>query len=272
MSQPLPEAAPGYKWVLQLPEEKRRRSPWPWIISLLVIAALLAGAWFAGEWLARDIVHRTVRTEVIKALGLPSDQVIDVELDGAVLPQVIGGTLDEIRISSEDVEYSSFAGDLTLDARGIPVRGEDPLESAELTVVMDESQVRGLLGTIEGFPIDSLGFTTGAVTFTSEITVLGTVFPIGVSLDAAAAEGKLALTPETFQVADAEVAADAVRSQFGGLADGVLRTWEVCIADQLPAALTLTDIQVGDGELTARFTVAPDTLHNPERQELGTCA
>lgn len=273
MTQPLPDAAPGYKWVLQLPDEKKkRRSPWPWIISGLIIVALGAGAWFAGEWLARDIVHRTIRTEIVKALGLPSDQPITVELEGAVLPQLIGGTLNNVHISSKDVEFSSFAGDISLDASGIPVRDEKPFTTADLTVVMDDAQVRTLLSTIEGFPVDSLGFTTGAVTFTSEITVLGNAFPIGVSLDADAAEGKLALTPTALQVAGAELTAEAVRAQFGGLADGVLRTWEVCIADQIPAALTLTDVEVGDGELTALFTVSPNTLYDTELHAPGACA
>lgn len=273
MTQPLPDAAPGYKWVLQLPDEKKKRhSPWPWIISGLIIAALVAGAWFAGEWLARDIVHRTIRTEIVKALGLPSNQPITVELEGSVLPQLIGGTLDSVQISSKDVEFSSFAGDISLDASGIPVRGEDPFASADLTVVMNSAQVRTLLATIEGFPVESLGFEAGAVTFASEITVLGTAFPIGVSLDAAAAEGKLALTPDALQVAGTEVTAEAVRTQFGGLADGVLRTWEVCIADQIPAALTLTDVQVGDDELTALFSVNPHTLHDAELQAPGACA
>jgi len=273
MVQGLPEPEPGYKWVLQMPDATpRRRSPWPWIVSILVIAVLMAGAWFAGEWLARDLVERSIRGQVIDSLGLPSDQDIDVEVVGPVLPQLISGTLDDVRVASDEVTFGSFQGDVSVRAAGVPVRGEEPMDAADATVSMDEAQLRTLLATIDGFPADSMGLTAPNVTMSTEIVLFGSAFPVGVLLAPGADEGRFTLTPTGFDVAGTQISADALRQQFGVLADVVLRTWGVCIADALPSGLTLTSVQTEPAGLVATFDIAPSILHDSALQEPGTCA
>src|SRR4051812_11901637 len=119
-TQPLPPYAlsgPG-------PAPRRRRRAWPWIVALVVVAGLAVAAWFAGEWIARDVVTKTIREQVIPQLSLPADQQIDVVVTGAVLPQLIVGTLDDVTISSEDVVLDAFAGDVTVHAQDIAIRGD----------------------------------------------------------------------------------------------------------------------------------------------------
>src|SRR6478609_1850844 len=110
-TQPLPphtyaEAAP-----------KRRRRAWPWIVALIVVVGLAVAAWFAGEWIAREVVTKTIREQVITQLSLPADQQVDVTVEGAVLPQLIRGSLDDVTISSDDVELEAFSGDVTVHAQ-----------------------------------------------------------------------------------------------------------------------------------------------------------
>jgi hypothetical protein len=267
---PLPE--PGQRWVLaDSSPVARRRRVWPWIVSLLVVAGLLVGAWFAGEWLARDIVERAIRTQVMQQLDLPADQQVDVEVGGAVLPGLIVGELDQVRIAAEDVSFDAFAGDVEIVARAVPIRGEQDLGSASATVVVDEDQLRTLLASVEGFPADTVAIDGSEVTATIELSLFGASFPIGVGFDIAAA-GDLVLTPASLRLGDADVGADDLRARFGGIADAVLRSWEVCVAENLPRGLTLTDVQVTQGLLVASVDIAPDIMNDPQLREPGSCA
>lgn len=273
MTDGLPEPAPGYRWEIQSPPaQKRRRNPWPWVVSLGVIAALAVGAWFAGEWLARDIVERTIRTAVVDALDMPADQQIDVELPGAVLPQLLRGQIDEISVGAADVQYESFSGDVRVHAAGVPISGEGRLVQASGTITMDIDDLRRLLSGVEGFPVDTLSLAEPDVTMSTELTVLGTTFPIGIGLTPAAADGDITLTPALLRVGDAEVSADELRQRFGRLAESVLGTWTVCIAGDVPAGLTLGELRVQGEVVVADVVIDRDILVDPTLQEPGTCA
>ena len=72
-----------------------RRRIWPWLAGIAGVVVLAVAAWFAGEWIATQIVSSTVRQQMIDQLALPADQQIDVTLEGAVLPQLIVGTIKD---------------------------------------------------------------------------------------------------------------------------------------------------------------------------------
>ena len=158
-TQPLPGA-----WTYAEPEPRKRRRAWPWILALIIVAGLAVAAWFAGEWIARDIVTKTIRDQVITQLSLPADQDVDVVVEGAVLPQLIRGSLDDVTVSSQDVALEAFVGDVTVHAQDIAIRGDAGAGAASATVVLDLEQLRTLLSTIDGFPADSLGLSEPNVT------------------------------------------------------------------------------------------------------------
>ncbi|MDT0183225.1 LmeA family phospholipid-binding protein [Microbacterium sp. ARD31] len=248
-----------------------RRRVWPWIIAMVAVGGLLAGAVVVAEAVSRDLVVSGIRDRVVSSLDLPADQPVDVQVEGLVLPQLVAGRLDDVTISSEDVVVDVFAGDVTVQARGIPLRGEAPLEAAEGTVRMDVEQVRGLLAAVEDFPVDSLAFDAPDVTMTVELSVFGAAVPVGVALTPSAVDGDLVLTPSALQIAGAEVGADELRARFGGLADSVARDWPVCIAQYLPAGLTLADVAIDGDTLVADVDVDGAIAVDPALLENGTC-
>ncbi|MGN6219994.1 MAG: LmeA family phospholipid-binding protein [Microbacterium sp.] len=256
------------------PSEPRRHRVWPWIVGFAIVAVLAVGAWFAAEAIARQIVTGVVQDQVRTQLSLPADQQIDVEIAGAVLPQLIGGTLDDLTVSSDDVPLgdTGVTGDVTVTARGIPVRGEPTLSGATAEVALDEQQLQTLLASIDGFPADTVGLAAPNVTMTLDLTLFGVQIPIGVALTPSAADGDIVLTPASFQLGQSEVGADALRAQFGDLADTVLRDWNVCIADRLPAGATLTGVEVDGSRLVADFDVDGRIATDPALQQDGTCA
>ncbi|MFT4229632.1 MAG: DUF2993 domain-containing protein [Microbacterium sp.] len=271
MSPTLPEAAPGYRWELQVPEPARRRSPWRWLIGILVLVVLAVGAWLAGEWLARDIVTKTVRSAVVTQLGAPEDQEVDVVLQGSVLLQVILGRLDDVTVSSDDIAVGPITGDIAVHATGVSLRGEHDASAASATIALDEAQLRALMATVEGFPADTLALKSPDVTMTYTLQVLAAQVPVGVSLTPTAVDGDLVLRPASFQVGDAELSVDDVRDRFGALAKLVLGDWTVCIAQYIPVGMTLSGTAVAGGELIADFAVSGDIVADPTLQEKGTC-
>lgn len=267
-TQPLPEWA-----IATAPPPRRRRRVWPWLLAFFVVAGLAVVAWFVGEAVARDLVIRTVREQVITNLALPADQQIDVEVSGAVLPQLIRGSLDDLAISSDDVTIGPLTGDIDVRVQGVPIRGDADLEAGSGSVTLDTAQLQALLGSLEGFPDGAeVALDAPDVRLSTAFPVFGVEVPVTIAVVPQAVEGDLALTPSAVSVAGAELTADGVRDQFGGLADGVLQTWTVCIAGDLPAGITLTDLVVEGDRLTGSFDVDPAIVRDVSLQENGTCA
>ncbi|HYI50307.1 MAG TPA: DUF2993 domain-containing protein [Microbacterium sp.] len=259
-------------WAYSDPAPRKRRRAWPWILAIVIIGGLAVGAWFAGEWIARDIVTRTIRDQVITQLALPADQEVDVVVEGAVLPQLIRGSLDDVTVSSEDVALDAFVGDVRVHAQDIAIRGDAAARAASATVVLDLEQLRTLLSTIEQLPVESVGLAEPDVTMTTELSLFGATLPIGVALTPSAVDGDIVLTPASLQLAGNEITADQLTSQFGGIADAVLRDYTVCIAQYIPAGVELSSIAVTGDQVVAQLDVDGAIVSDTGLQELGVCA
>ncbi|WP_103663205.1 DUF2993 domain-containing protein [Microbacterium sp. CJ77] len=264
-----PDVPPTLHWD-DAPPPRRKRRLWPWIVSLGVVLVLFGGAAFAGEWLARDLVERGVRSALASELGVPADQA-EVQVGGLVIPQLISGRFDEVRIEAQDVSLQGFTGDVEVTARGVPLTADGPLDSAEASVSLDQEQLRTLLSGVEGFPAESLGLSGTDVTMTVQLNVFGVAVPIGVGLTPSAAGGALVLTPASFTLAGATADAQGLRDQFGSVADAALQPWQVCIASSLPAGLTLTDVAVVDHQVVAQFDIASGILVDSTLRDSGVC-
>jgi hypothetical protein len=265
-TQPIPDG-----WIATAEPPRRRRRAWPWIVAFAIVIGLAIAAWFAGEAIAKDLVTKTIREQVITQLSLPADQAIQVDVPGPMIPQLIVGTLGEVTITSEDVPMESFVGDVTVTAQDIPIRGGGEMGSAAATVVLTEEQLRTLMSTVEDFPADSLGLAAPDVTMSTEVSVFGVGIPVSVSLTPSAVDGDLVLTPASLQLAGAEITAEDLSDRFGRLADAVLRDWTVCIAEYIPAGLTLTAVTVDGDALVADFDIDGATISDPDLQANGAC-
>jgi hypothetical protein len=250
----------------------RRRRAWPWIVAFAIVAVLAVAAWFAAEAIARQVVTGVVRDQVRTQLALPADQEIDVQVAGPVIPQLIGGSLDELTIASDDVTFSGVTGDVTVTAQDVAVRGTGEMSGATATVSLDESQLQTLLATVEGFPSDTVGLAGPNVTMSVDLQLFGVAIPVGVALTPTASEGQIILSPASLQLGGTEVTADALRDQFGGLADAVLRDWNVCIAQYLPAGVVMTGVEVEGDVLVTDFDVDGAIATDPALRENGSCA
>ncbi len=255
--------------------DRRRRRLRPWLVAFAIVAVIAVGAWFAADALARQIVVGVVRDQVKSQLALPADQRIDVDIPGAIIPQLIGGRFDEMTVTSDDVRVNELSADVTVVAHGVPLRADGDLGGAVATLELGADEVRALLANVEGFPAGSVDLAAPEVTMATDLQVFGMTVPVGVALSPGVADGDVVLTPASLQVSGADVTADALRDQFGVVAEVVLRDWTVCIAQYIPAGITLTGVEVvdteGGDELVASFDVQGAILSDPALRANGAC-
>ena len=249
----------------------RRRRGGRALIVLAILLVVLAALAVVAELVARQMVPSTIRSTVVERLELPADHPVDVDVDGILIPQLIVGTLHDVRIASQDVTVGAFSGDVTAHGQGVPIRADGPAAGGTAEVRMSTEQLRSLLATIDGFPAETVELEAPNVTASTEVELLGARIPLGLVLEPRAADGDLVLTPVEGTVAQATVTADQLRRQFGSLLDPVLQDRSVCIASSVPAALTLESIEVVDDELVAGFSVDGGIIDDPALQANGTC-
>nr|WP_206686554.1 MULTISPECIES: DUF2993 domain-containing protein [Microbacterium] len=254
------------------PATKPKRAVWPWLVAAAAVVVLVVVAWIAGEQIARNLLVNTVREQVITQLSLPADQQVDVDVPGPVLPQLIGGEIDEITIASDDVVFGELSGDVSVHATGVPVRGDGPMDAASATITLDEAQLTALLGTIEDFPADTVVIDAPAIEISMELQLFALTVPVGITLVPSAAGGDLVLTPSTLRVAGTEITAEALSRQFGAIAGTVIRDWQVCIADQLPAGVMLNGVEVNRDDIVAEFEIDGEIITDETLQQPGSCA
>jgi hypothetical protein len=275
---PLPDL--DARWVLSTdastaPARKRR---WPWLVALIAVVALAVAAWFAGEYIARGIVERTIREQITTQLSLPADQHIDIDIPGQVLPQLISGRFGELTIAGDDVPLGgdasadSLTGDVVVRAVGVPIRRNGSIEDASASVTLDRAQLQTLLGSIDGFPASTVALDESNIDITMDLQLFALTVSVGVGLTPSVSAGQLVLTPATLKVAGADISAEALVDQFGAIARTAVRDWNVCIAKDLPAGLTLTDARVAGQTVVADFAIDGAILHDPALQQPGSCA
>jgi hypothetical protein len=248
-------------------EPRRRRARWPWV--LLIIALVIAALVVAAELVARSLLPGIVRGLVIEQLDLPSDQQLDVQADGILLPQLIAGRLDALRLSTDAVTLEGVTGAVDVTATGVPLRGGD-LGGAEGTIRIDQGQFTALLATTD-LPVETVEFAQPNATLSGTIAVFGIQVPLSLTLTPGVVEGDLELTPVGISVGGAEIDVSEVGADLGSLGENLTQPRRICIADQLPAGLTLTGLEIVGDEAVIDVDVDGAIATDPALLEKGVC-
>ncbi|MDF2558932.1 MAG: hypothetical protein K0R99_378 [Microbacterium sp.] len=245
----------------------RKRRRWPWVV--LIVVVVLALLVVAAELIARAVLPGIVRSVVIEQLDLPADQQLDVETQGLLLPQLIGGSLDTLHLSTDAVTLEGITGAADVTATGVPLRGGD-LGGAAGTIRIDQAEFTSLLSGTE-LPVESVEFDAPNATVSGSITVFGAAVPLSLTLTPGAAEGDVELTPVAASIGGLDIDLDQVGSTLGSLGEGLTQPQRVCIADQLPAGLTLTGLEIVDGAAVIDIDVNGAIVTDESLQEKGVC-
>lgn len=243
----------------------RRRARWPWVILVLVLAGLVV----ASEFVARAVVPNIVRSLVISNLDLPADQQLEVQTPGILLPQLISGTLDEVRLASDEVTIGGITGSARVTATEVPVAG-GALGAAEGTVSIDQNEFSSLLEASE-LPVTRIALAAPNATVEGEVELFGRQISIGLTVTPGAEDGDLVLTPVSVMLNGAEVDLDAVAGMVGAAAERITQPQRVCIADRLPAGITLTDLRIEGTRAVADISADSRIAVDPTLLENGSC-
>lgn len=248
-------------------DARPRRKRWPWavLVAVVVLAALLV----AAELIARTMLPGVVRSIVVEQLDLPADQQLDVEASGILLPQLIAGSLDELNLSSDDVTIGGVTGAAHVTATGVPLRG-GALQSATGTVSIDQAQFGALL---QHSPLPDAEITLDApnATLQDEIRFLGLRMPVGLTVTPGAEGGDLLLTPVSATIGGNELDLQELAGRFGDAGKSLAGPQRICIADRLPAGITLTGLRIHGTSAIADISADGRIAVDPALLEPGTC-
>jgi hypothetical protein len=258
---------PGSGPVQAEEQAPRRRRRWPWV--LLIVVVVLAGLVVAAEFIARAVLPGVVRSLVIEQLELPADQQLDVDAEGVLLPQLIGGRLDELHLSSDAITLEGITGAVDVTATGIPLRGGD-LAGAAGTIRIDQDQFTALLDGTD-LPVDTVKFEAPNATVGGSFSVFGAAVPLSLTLTPGAVDGDLELTPVAASIGGLDIDLDQVGSSLGSLGDNLTQPQRVCIADRLPAGLTLTGLRIEGSAAVIDVDVDGAIVTDETLQATGTC-
>jgi hypothetical protein len=241
-----------------------------------VVVLIAVGAFFAGEAIARGIVQERVREALVTELALPAEQRIDVSVGGMVIPQLVVGRLDDLRVTASDLELDGLSGDVDARVHGLPVRGDDvDGVGGTATIGMDAADVEALLVRADG-PWSALGEVGVSLpgpeaTFSAELSVFGAGIPLEFSAVPGVSGGDVVVTPESVRVGELELTADTIAEAPVDLS-ALTRPLTICRADALPDGLLVEAVDVAPGRLTIRLDFADGFLSGPDPLAEGGCA
>ncbi|WP_336660770.1 LmeA family phospholipid-binding protein [Leucobacter sp. USHLN153] len=251
---------------------RRRSSPW-WVKLIAVVAAigLLAGA---AEVALRLIIPGVISGIVRDELRLTDDHPVDVSLGGSALLHALGGGVGDVTVEVPDaplIEGITADGSLSADRVPFdPSTGE--ISGGTVKVVLGADQLDPVISLLTQGVAQSGEVRDRELVVGRTIETFGQELTISARLGVQAVDGAVKIDPLGLKAAGFDLSAEQLAQSTGSLLDPILQPQTVCIADQLPAGATLTDITLSStGSVRLEAALAPGILSDPAQQELGSC-
>jgi len=254
------------------PAPKKRRTGLIVALVLVGILVVLGIVAVIAESIARQQATALIADQVRQALALEPEHPVDVTIEGApVLWQAAGGKLEAVQIEVERVAFGELVGDLSLRAEGTPIDPQQPTESLSAVYSISEVDVAALAGFFSGIVVTDVQLDNREVRFQTGFEIFGVQFEIGIGVMPTVRDGQLEFSPTSIVINDSVIEADDLQSQFGPLVQPLLATQSVCVAEFLPAALTLTAVQIGDEQMLVVFAAEDVALGGEGFSTRGSC-
>lgn len=249
----------------------RKRRRWLGVlIALVVLAALAVAAWFVGDRIARDYAVDLIHDQLVVAFPSSDPQV--TVAPGSVLAMAIAGSLDAVSVDMGTTEFGDISGSLKFDATGVPIDSTKPIENLDITFDIAEADVQRIITDLDGLENAELSLADNEVALASSFEVFGASIPLGISFAPSVADSAIVLTPATVSVNGAVLnLTDLASGPFGSVVTGIVKPQTVCVAQYLPAVLTLTDATVTGDRLRLGISGDGIALERSDFTALGTC-
>jgi hypothetical protein len=238
------------------------------LIVLVVAALVVVGGAFLAEYITRGVAEDAVAVAVESNLPSNVDGTVDVDIAGDwVLLQLISGRMDEVTLSSDDASVDGIPVEkVTLTASGVPIDLKSAVDDIDATLSLDQPALNELLTLPGNDPQLVLG--DGTVGYEDSMTVFGV--PIGYLATAS-------LLPDGADVLlttqGAELTSTVGNLDVSGLLDRIVGSepLRICVADRLPAGVTISTIEVRDGVANLSLAASDFTLSASSLRSTGEC-
>lgn len=257
---------------LEPPRKKRR---FGWLIAIVVVAAVLVVGFFVGDHFARQYATDLIRERIIEVLKLDKNTEIAVGLgSGSILLQAISGSVNDVTVDIPELELGEISAGASVTAAGVPLDMSKPVEKLGITVTVTEEQAQKLKTFLSGIDLTSIELGSGVISVGTDFDVFGLLkVPVSVDLAPSATEGGIAFDPETIVLDGNPISVQDLRDNplVSALAGQLLASRTFCVAEYLPQALTLTDVDVVGETLVLKINGDGTALGGPEISTMGAC-
>ncbi|MFG6403648.1 LmeA family phospholipid-binding protein [Microbacterium sp. P04] len=239
------------------------------VTIILSVATILVLALVIAEWIARSEVERTIADEFRATSGLPSAQLVQVEVSGPVLLQLLVQRFEEVTISSDNVNVGPVGGDFRLTAHGLSLDPAAGIESMSGEVRISGAQAAALFpnpGAVD------VVFGSTEMSFVVDLGVGGQNVPFTVAVTPKFDAGRFMTDLSSVTLAGSTVTAAEVEGQLGEGAAARMQPTSTCIAETIPSGLHVTDVFLSKNELVMSFEIDPRITVDAALQQPGACA
>lgn len=251
---------------------ERKPRWWLRILGVVVVIGVLAGA---AEVALRLIIPGVIAGAVRSELKMTEDHPVDVSLGGSALISALQGQVGNVTIDVPNIPLlEGVETDASLQAAAVPfnpLEGEITDGSVELTVPKD--QLGAVVDLLTSGVAQTAEVSDGALVVGRSIEMFGQEVQLAASIGITVVDGAVQIEPLGVKAAGFDLTAEQISAATGDLLDPVLKPQTVCILDQLPRGVTLTDIGLSStGSATIRADLDPSILSDPAQQEQGSCS
>lgn len=246
---------------------------WPWV--LLGVAVLLAAAAVAADAIARSLAEKAIAQEITSALDVPAGTPVEVRIGGgSVLLQALTGGLERLEADVDALTLGPLTGDLRIVAQGVPLDPKAATRELTVSYTIPESALSDLTPELTGITIEDVGLAGEEIVADGGVSVFGVTLELGLGLTPGVIDGDLVFAPTSIRIGSETFTAQQLRDNalFGGLAAQLLHERRICIADALPAALTVTEVRVQGSALAVTLDGSGAAFGGADFQQNGSCA
>lgn len=250
---------------------ERKPRWWLRLVWVVVIIGVLAGA---AEVALRLIIPGVIEGAVRSQLKLTQDHPVDVSLGGSALLSALQGGVGDVTIEVPNLPLlEGIETDASLHAGLVPFSPlTGKIRDASVDLVVPKEQLGSVVSLLTSGIAQTGEVRGGNFVVGRSIEMFGQTVGLSATIGVSVVDGAVEIEPLEVKAAGFDLTAEQIGAATGSLLDPVLKPQTLCIQDQIPAGVTLKDIDFSStGSVTIRADLSPGILSDPAQQQMGSC-